>query len=710
MITDTQDLIGIARGEETFAADRVTINRWRESARYYNQWRRDGVKAMEYFDGNQFDYELKQKYLERGLPLLYENCIRRWISTVVGQQANAQTDGRITVEDNRYEQFADAMSARLKEAERMSLADKACLTAFDSAVKVGCGWVEVGDPNDPFEYRHRAESISWREMWWDQTDRNPNLMNAEWFRRVKFYRRTDVVEAFPEFAELVTYAGTDSDPLTWAEQERYERQELYQRDPSQWSTWGTYDRDQLCVNEIRYRVWVRGYVFDGPGGVEVFDEANQQHMAAYQQGLITPRASRYRRARQSFWVGPHRLLDRWLNVPNGEIGWVPFFCHIEERTGTPYGLIRDMIPLQDEINTRKAKAAWAIDAHTIIADHDAVKNWDDARTQVNRRNGIILLDGDNKGARFEIDRHPGTTQENIELYESAKATIGYIHGLDAPFAGSPSNPGQSGIAQQTLIQQSIAALGIPLDNYRQSRKRVLNLLVDRLIAEIGGEPTTINYEHASGARKSVTLNVPVQIEDGTVETLSPRAIKTQLVLDETPSTTTYRQQQFLQIVDTMRSLPPQLQTVLAPAMIELSELPNRKMWAGIAKKLAGSAEPQNEQEAQQMQAAQQQAEQEKQAQLQLAQRAAEAKIAVDEAKAQQIQAQTQDSLQKMEALMQEILANVAAQQAAAAKSEADADKVKVETAAIAQDMEANSNAFAPPPESEHKPVSISFHW
>ncbi len=701
MMTSNEDSIGIAKGEANYAADRITINRWRESARYYNQWRRDGVKAMEYFDGNQFDYELKQKYLERGLPLLYENCIRRWIASVSGQQAYSQTDGRITVEDNRYEQFADAMSARLKEAERLSMADKACLTAFDSAVKVGCGWVEVGDPNDPFQYQHRAEALSWREIWWDQTDRNPSLLDAEWFRRVKFYRRNDVVEAFPEFSELVTFAGTDSDPLTWAEQERYERQELYQRDPSQWSTWGTYDRDQLCVNEIRYRVWVNGYAVYGPAGAEIFDETNSEHMAAYQQGLVEPKPVRYRKARQSFWVGPHRLLDRWLNVPNGEIGWVPFFCHIEERTGTPYGLIRDMLPLQDEINTRKAKAAWAIDAHTIIGDHNAVKNWDDARTAVNRRNGVIILDGDRPNARFEIDRHPGTTQENIQLYESAKATIGYIHGLDAPFAGTPSSPGQSGVAQQTLIQQSGIALGIPLDNYRQSRKRVLNLLLDRLIEEIGGKPTQINYEHADGNRKSVSLNIPVQMEDGTVETLSPRAIKKQLVLDETPSTSTYRQQQFLQIVDTLRSMPPQAQMILLPAMIELSELPNRKMYAEMAKNLLGNKEPKNEQEAQAMQAAQQQQEQEMQLQQQIAQRSAEAKIALDEAKAQQIQQQTQESVHRLQAMMQEIMAKID-------ESHAKTEKTVAETSAIEQDIQDQAAVLAAQPVPEK--LGVVFRW
>lgn len=681
-MNEQQDDDGIAKGESAYAADRTTVNRWRESARYYNQWRRDSVKAIEYFDGNQFDYELKQKYLERGLPLLYENCIRRWVSTVVGQQANQQTDGVVTVEDNRYEQFGEALSARLKEAERLSMADKACLVAFDTAIKAGLGWVEVGDPNDPFDYPHRVESLPWREIWWDMSDRNPNLMQAEWFRRVKYHRRNEIMEAFPDAKDLILTAGNDNDPLTWAEQERYERQELYQRDPSQWSTWGTYDRDQLCLNEIRYRVWVNGYIMQTPGGQQVFDEKNPEHMQAYQQGLVNPQPARYRKARQSFWIGPHRLLDRWLNVPNGEIGWVPFFCHIEERTGVPYGLIRDMIPLQDEINTRKAKAAWSIDAHTIITDHDKVLNLDDARTAVNKRNGIIILDGNKAGGRFEIDRHPGTSSQNIQLYESAKSTIGYIHGLDAPFAGTPSTPGQSGVAQQTLIQQSVAALGMPLDNYRMSRKRVLGLLLDRLIAEIGGQPTELRYKHSNGAHKSVMVNVPIQMPDGSVEVLTPGAIKKNLVLEETPSTATYRQYQNLALADAIRSMPPELQKYLVPIWLETSDLPNRQARADQLRKDTGMGEPMNDQENQAMQAQQQKQE----AQEELAMRGVQAKVALDEAKVAEIQAKTQEAqakaqqdMQKMQTMLSEIMAKIS-------NTQADTAKTVAETKAIEQDM------------------------
>lgn len=583
--------------DQQYAATREQVNRWREYSRYNNQWRRDSVKANEYFDGNQFDYELKLKYLERGLPLLYENCIRRWITTVLGQQRDNQADGVVRVEDNRFEQLGEALSVKLKEAERLSHADMAIYQAFDAMIKGGIGWVEVGDPIDPFSYEHRVENIPWREMWWDTSDKTPGLSNAEWFRRVQYHRRNDVLAAFPDSTELVKLAGSDDDPLTWAEQERYERSELYQRDPSQWSRFSTDSRDMMCLNEIRYRVWFNGYIMEGPAGPEPFYEDNEEHLKRYYAGLVNPMPARYRRSRRAYWLGPHLLHDSWLDLPNGEIGWVPFLCYVEDLTGVPYGLIRDMIPLQDEINTRKAKAAWAIDQTTIVADHDAAMDWDDVRNNVNRRNGIILLDGSKPNKQFSLDRHQGLSDSNLRMYESAKATIGYIHGLDAPFAGSPSTPGQSGVAIKELQNQSQASLGLPIDNYRDARLRVLNLLLDRIVQRFGNKPMMLKYQRQNdNAVKQVAVNIPVEI-DGQIVVLSPKNIRKQLVIDDVPSTPTYRRQQYERIVNTLNTMPPEAQMMMLPVLFEMSDIPNRMVYADMARKQLGIGEPRNQEEA-----------------------------------------------------------------------------------------------------------------
>lgn len=630
-------------------ADRRTVLQWREQSYRRNEWRRDSARAFEYFDGNQFDLELIEKYKAADLPLLVENCIRRWVSTAIGREATQMTDGVIRVEDNRYETFAEGMSSKLKEAERVSRTDIACVTAIASAYKGGIGWVEVGDPIDVFAPPHRVESMPWRELWWDMTDRSPGLQEAEWFNRIKMVKRVAAMAAFPKQEELIKIAGTTLDGLPWEENELYERQVIYRRDPNAWTS--PDDQDMVTINEFRYRKWVNGYVYDGPNGPIMFDEENEQQLQLYYTGAVDPYPARFRRVRRSYWTGPHLLSDQWLNLPSNEIGWVPFVYQFEERTGVPYGMVRDMITLQDEINMRKAKASVALDNVTLIGDDDRVMDWSEARKAVARRRGVIRLDPTKPRGRFELDRHEGVTSQNLEFYQLAKDSIGYVHGLDAPFAGTPNSKSQSGVAIEKLVQQSATALGMQQMNFMDSRRRVLNLLLGRVVDTIGSKPTEIRYNRrADNAAKRVMLNVPVQLSDGTVEVLDPRSIKSVLVLDDVPSTTTYRQQQFAVIVETLAAMPPEAQMMLLPAMFELSELPNRQMYADMARKQLGLGEPRNEQEAAE---AEQQKQMEAIAQ-QLQQMAIEVKIAREQAAASLAAAQTQKVAVETEAIKQDI--------------------------------------------------------
>lgn len=650
-----------------YVATHEQVSRWRDMSRTNNMWRRDSIKAFEYADGNQYDYELAEKYRRFDRPMNPENVIRRWIATIVGMQENNLADGIIKVDDDRFEPFGEAMSAKLKEAERLAKADRACLDAFSQMVKGGIGWVEVGDPMDVFDFPHAAFVIPWREMYWDTTSKRPDMKDAKWFRRISWYRREDLMEAFPGQREILRNAGTQADELMWNEYERYERNLVSWRDVSQWGGTRMADQEMLALTELRYRVRCPAYAFMSPEGrVVMFNEQNPMHMQMYQQGLIQPVPTQCTKVRQAYWCGPHLVLDRWCPVPNNEVGWVPFVCFQEELTGAPYGFVRDWIPLQDDVNVYRARAQFAMDSSTIIAHHNAAKNLNDARQQVNRRNGVVVLDGDRPNARFEIDRHEGITREYLEMYRESKSALGQVHGLDDPFAGTAKSAGQSGKAILELKKSSIAAIGGPLANYTEARQKVLSLLVDRLIAQIGDRAVTLSYKGIRGETKKVTLNVPVQLEDGSEAIFDPREIKTSLILDEVPSTATYREQQFNKIVDTLRSLSPEAQNMLLPALIEMSDLPNRKMYAEMAKKMLGQAEPQTPEE---QQAAAEQAE--------LAKRMQMAELAKVESKAKRDDAAAEKTLTDAEAV-----------QMGFAKILAEIEKVRAETDAIRQDMKA----------------------
>ncbi len=688
--------------EKKYAADRMKVAAWREAARFGQQWRRDSAKAIEYWDGNQFDSQLAQQFRKRGLPMIAHNCIKRWINSVVGMMERNQTDGIVRIEDNRFEALGTALSQKLKESERMTMADRACLDAADFAFKGGIGWVEVGENSDPFQYKDRVEVMPWREMQWDMSAKKADLSDSTWFSRTRKYKRDALMAAFPQFAGMIALAGTDNDIVSWFEPERLEREEYSRRDVSRWSTF-TSAADEVTVSEFRYRVYVSGYVVQTPGGPVIFDETNEAHLQAYYSGQVQPEACIYQRVRQAYWLGPHCMVDRWSVVPNNEVGWVSTICYIEDQTGVPYGLIRDMISLQDEINATKGKMHWSMDSTTIIGDADRVLDWEDAREAVNRRDGVILLNPRARDGRFELDRHQGITQWQFQAYQDAVSKIGYVHGLDAPIAGSTSSSGQSGKSQQIQIDQSVTCVGKPMAHCREARRKVLDLLLNQQIARMKN-PEELSYKGHDGTKQSISINVPVQLADGSEMNLTLSAIKRQVVLDETPSTPTYRSQQFLQIVDTLRSMPEQAQNLLIPAMFEMSDLPNKQVYADMARKmlgLGGDKTPE-EQQADKDQAEMKQradaaavALQEVQVELGKA-KTSEANARADKTSsdAQMAVAAMQEMMQKLPAMLSEIVAKT--------------QKTVAETQAIEQDMAAQAAALMANPTPDK--TAVQYRW
>lgn len=583
---------------QKYAATRDRIAEWRLASRENQQWRRDSIRAREYYDGNQADEMFAALLRKYGRDFNPENCIKRWINTLHGAQEDAKSDGVVTVEDNRFADFGEAMSAELKEAERLSGADRACLNAALTQFIVGKAWVEVGDGDDVFDYPDRCIEIPWREMSWDMAPRGGRDSDSEWYKRHRQIRRDILMATFPKRADWIRTCGAQGDAMDWNDEERYERDMWRWRDASQWRDHNI-GTDLLAVNEFRYRVLCDGYAVDTPSGPQLWDQNNQTHLDAYYQGLVQPRAVKYRRVRQAFWCGPICLEDRWNPTPNNQIGWVPFTCFIEEKTGVPYGYVRDMIPIQDNLNTYLLRAMNAMDNAMLVGDHDRVKDWNAAREAVNRRNGVIQLDGSKPNGYFKIERHESLQASYLEMYRDQKGSMGYIHGLDTPssITGQGAAGAQSGVQVRELRQNSAMAVGGPVANYRESRQKVLSLVLDRRIARLGDKPKEISYKAATGQAKKVAINVPVQLSDGSTAMMAPSQIRRHLVLDETPSTATYRALQLERLMDLARSLPEQMQLMLMPAIFESSEVKNRHLYAEQAMKMAGMSGPKDEAEA-----------------------------------------------------------------------------------------------------------------
>jgi hypothetical protein len=210
------------------------------------------------------------------------------------------------------------------------------------------------------------------------------------------------------------------------------------------------------------------------------------------------------------------------------------------------------------------------------------------------------------------------------------------------------------LAINSLVEQGATTLAELNDNYRFARKQVGTLLVSLVQEDIGAEPYKVSIE-GNGTRRTVMLNQVTQDEAGfTYRTNDVVNMQMRVDLEDVPDTPSYRAQQFQMMTELVKSLPPELQPLLADFMVRASDLPFRHEVADrITKALGLDQGDGQEQEAQDPAAAQEQAMmqmQQQQMQLQLEEQAAKVQKAQIEAQGAQakIQQQAMDAAMKQQ--------------------------------------------------------------
>ncbi|KCV32915.1 hypothetical protein L490_5258, partial [Bordetella bronchiseptica 00-P-2796] len=118
------------------------LERWLDEIRNQPTWRREADKACDYYDGNQLDAETLARLEAKGLGPLVTNLIQPTVNAVLGMEAKTRTDWRVGGDDDQYQDVAEALSAKMHEAEREAQADTATSDAYASQIKAGFGVVE----------------------------------------------------------------------------------------------------------------------------------------------------------------------------------------------------------------------------------------------------------------------------------------------------------------------------------------------------------------------------------------------------------------------------------------------------------------------------------------------------------------------------------------------------------------------------------------
>lgn len=576
---------------ENEGLDLLTFTQFVTECQEQPAWRAKADRECDYYDGNQLDSEVMRKAQERGLPPAIEPLIGPTIDSVLGMEAKTRTDWRVIPDgDKSNDDVAEAINYRLNQAERHSKADVACSEAYASEIKVGLGWVEVAREQDPFKYKYACSAVHRNEIWWDWKAK-PDLSDARYLIRRKWMPIKQAALMLPQQAELINHAGSgwhQFDPgmlsveggastglsSSWSDERGWSIEE---------QEWRDIHGKRVCLFEVWYRDWQRVTVLTSPDGrVVEYDSDNEMHVHAVGTGMVEVSSVVIGKMRLAWFMGPHRLADMASPYKHNKFPYVPFWGKREDRTGAPYGLIRGMIYLQDEVNARIARMQWGLAATRTTRTDGAVLDDDDTfRDEVGRPDADIVLDAEHMrmpGATFKVERDFELNRQQYDRLVDAREGIKRTGGIYNAFMGQDGQA-QSGVAQSGLVEQSNQNLADINDNFKESRQAVGDLLMSLVIEDLAGKQESVFIDGQSIKKdRTVTLNVPAVDQETGIEYLDNDVQRTKLKcsLSDVPSSPSFRAQQLAVMGEAFKSAPPEYQKVMMPHLFSLMDVPNKK--------------------------------------------------------------------------------------------------------------------------------------
>ena len=177
------------------------LHRAIEEIHYQPDFRKSQDRDCDYYDNNQLSPDVLAEIERRGMLPVVRNLVQPTIDVVLGLEAKLRTDARCVSDSDAYQDVAEALSQKLKEATREAMVNETIADAFAGQVKAGIGWAEVVRASDPFAYQYECNHIHRREMFWKWEARKPLMEDATYLVRRRFFDDTTVMAFFPRAAK-----------------------------------------------------------------------------------------------------------------------------------------------------------------------------------------------------------------------------------------------------------------------------------------------------------------------------------------------------------------------------------------------------------------------------------------------------------------------------------------------------------------------------
>ena len=554
------------------------IRKFEEAETSSQDAREEAERARDYYDGRQLTDEEIKALKKRKQPIVIENLIQPKIDYLCGLERQTRTDPKAYPRTSQHEDDATAATDALRYVADDQNLDVKRSAVFQNMLIEGFGGVEVIAHRVKEGIDPKIVHVAWDRIFVDPHSCQHDFADAMY---LGFVTWMDASEAKALYAgqeaiiDLTITKGTSSISETYDDKPKF-------------THWADTSRNRVRI--------VTMYCKKGDGWYRVvFTLA----------GELEPYA-------------PSPWLD---DEGKPECGLILQSAYVD-RDNDRYGITRNLMSLQDEVNKRRSKFLHLSNSRQIrVSPAAATIDGQSLRNELSRPDGMVVAEA----GEVEIIGTGDMAAGHFNLLAEAKQAI-QMSGPNATMQGK-SGQDQSGRAILALQQGGMTEMAPLLDNLRHFNIRVFRAIWNR-IRQFWNEERWVRVTDDEKNIRFVGLNVTkgqmamIQLTDalkaGEIDQPTAQAYAQQIQMDpmmmqpanavaqmdvdiqidEITESPSLQIEQFEQLAKLAPMAPPQYLPTMFELMIEASNLRNKGKLREITKKLS---EPQQDPMAEPMQ-------------------------------------------------------------------------------------------------------------
>jgi hypothetical protein len=526
------------------------------SADMTSEAREASERDRDFYDGYQLSAEERAILNKRKQPIVIVNRIKRKIDAMVGIEQRGRVDPRAFPREPGDEDAADLATKALVFVEETERVDEKRSSAFENLLIEGYGGVEICAEPDKYGWTPKVKRLRWEELFFDPHSREKDFSDASYMGVLKWMS----LDAATAFAKKFSDKSDEqlADILDWTESTQ--AGETYEDRPRHEASfvWADKRQKRVRVAQMYYR-----------------------HGDTWHLAVFTGKGELY------------NAESPYLDVDGKPECAIILMSAYVDRENRRYGLVRDMIPQQEETNKRRSKLLHSLNVRQTMGAKGAV-DVTKVKAELAKPDGHVEWDSAyQEGGQRPFDIIPQTDQiqGQFALLQEAKSEIDML-GPNASLLGQLEGQ-QSGRAIMAQQQAGLAELAPIYDSLRDWTERVYRALWAR-IKQFWDAPRWIRVTEENEAPQFIGINVPQMTPYGLQVVNSVAELDVDIIIDQAPDYATLRAEQFEKLAEMAAQgypIPPE-------AIIEASDLRDKKK---ILEGIKASQEAQAQQQMQAMQ-------------------------------------------------------------------------------------------------------------